>query len=135
MLTIKFNFLDKLKTNPKKIFFIDAFGALLTATLLFGILAQFEQYFGMPLEILYALSLGAFFLFIYSIMCHRFIQKNFKPFLRIIIICNLIYSLVSLGLLINFYELLTILGLAYFILELTLIGVLVFVEYKSYSKQ
>tara|TARA_B100000809_G_scaffold254377_1_gene291492 strand:+ start:1180 stop:1587 length:408 start_codon:yes stop_codon:yes gene_type:complete len=135
MLIIKSNFLDKLKTNPKKIFFIDAFGAFLTATSLFGILVQFEQYFGMPLEILYVLSLLAFFLFIYSIMCHHFIQSNFKPFLRVIIICNLIYSLVSLGLLINFYNRLTILGLAYFILELILIGILVFIEYKSYLKQ
>ncbi len=129
------NFLNKLKTNSKRIFLIDSFGALLTAISLFGILAQLEQYFGMPRKILYLLSGIAFCLFIYSISCHKLIKSNWKPFLRILIICNIIYSLISFGLMIKYSEKLTELGWIYFILELIVIGIIIIVESKSYLNQ
>ena len=132
MLNRKQNFLNRLKTNPKRIFLIDAFGALLTTISLFGILAQLEQYFGMPKNTLYLLSGIAFCLFTYSISCHRLIKSNWKPFLRILIICNIIYLLISLGLMIKYSEKLTELGWTYFILELIVIGIIVIVEYKSF---
>ena len=135
MLHRKQNLLNRLKTNPKRIFLIDAFGALLTTILLFGILAQLEQYFGMPKNILYLLSGIALCLFIYSISCHLLIKSNWKPFLRILIICNLLYSLVSLVIIIKHSEKLTELGWTYFILELIVIGIIVIVEYKSYLNQ
>jgi hypothetical protein len=131
----KQNFLYELKTNPKRIFLIDSFGALLTAILLFGILAQLEQYFGMPKHALYLLSGIAFGLFIYSMSCHRIIKSNWKPFLIILIICNIIYSLISLGLIIKYSEELTELGWIYFILELIVIGIIIIMEYKLYLNQ
>ena len=131
----KQNFLNKLILNQKRIFLIDAFGALLTAFLLFGILAQYEHYFGMPSTVLYALSGTAFGLFIYSISCYRFIKSNWKPFLGILIVCNIIYSFVSLGLLIQHAEQLTDLGWIYFILEIIVIGVIISLEYKAYLSQ
>ncbi len=129
------NFLDKLKTNPKQIFLIDAFGALLTTFLLFGVLGQLESYFGMPSKVLYILSGTAFCLFMYSISCYRCIESNWKPFLGIVIVCNSMYVLGSLGLIIIHFEKLTELGFLYFILELIVIGTIVFVEYKSYLHQ
>ena len=135
MLNRKQNFLNRLKTNQKRIFLIDAFGALLTTILLFGILAQLEQYFGMPKNTLYLLSGIAFCLSIYSISCHILIKSNWKPFLRILIICNLLYLLVSLVMIIKHSEKLTELGWTYFILELIVIGIIVIVEYKSYLNQ
>ena len=125
--------LNKLIINPKQIFLIDAFGALLTTFLLFGILAQLQQYFGMPNKILYLLSGIAFCLFIYSISCHMLIKSNWKPFLRILMICNLLYSLVSLIMIIKHSEKLAELGWVYFILELMVIGIIVTMEYKSYK--
>lgn len=119
--------------NPKRVILIDAFGALLTTFLLFGILAQLQHYFGMPNKVLYLLSGIAFCLFIYSISCHTLIKSNWKPFLRILIICNLVYSLVSLVMIIKHSEKLTELGWVYFILELMVIGIIVLVEYKSYK--
>lgn len=130
----KQNFINKLIINPQLIFLIDAIGALVTAILLIGI-AQLEQYFGMPSIVLYILSGIAFCLFIYSISCHRFIKSNWKPYLGIIIICNIIYSILSIGLIYKHYEKLTELGMIYFILELIIIGVIVIVEYNSYSNQ
>jgi hypothetical protein len=131
----KQNFLNKLIINPNRIFLIDAFGALLTTFLLFGILAQLEQYFGMPKKVLYLLSGIAFCLFIYSISCHRLLKSNWKPFLRILIIGNVIYSLISLGLIIKYSEKITELGWMYFTLELAVIEFIIIVEYKSYTNQ
>ncbi|PQJ69644.1 hypothetical protein BTO14_16765 [Polaribacter butkevichii] len=131
----KQNFLNELKTNPKRFFLIDAFGALLTAISLFGILAQLEPYFGMPKKTLYLLSGIAFCLFIYSISCNKFIKLNCIPYLRILIISNIIYSLISLGLLIKYSEKITELGWVYFILELLIIGIIVIAEYKLYLNQ
>ncbi len=128
-------FLNKLKANPKKIFLIDALGALLTAILLFGILAQLEKYFGMPSNVLYTLSGVAFCLFIYSISCYQLINSNWKPFLKIIIGCNSIYLLVSMACIVLHSDKLTELGWMYFILEFVVIGIMIIVEYKLCSNQ
>jgi len=122
----------KLITNPKRVFLIDAFGALLSAILLIGILAPLEHYFGMPKMTLYLLAGIAFCLFIYSISCNRFIKSNWKPFLIIVIISNIIYSLISLALITTYSEKLTELGWIYFMLEFIIIGIIVIVEFKSY---
>ncbi|WP_435263548.1 hypothetical protein [Tenacibaculum sp. nBUS_03] len=132
ILNWKQDFLNEVKTHPKRIFLIDAFGALLTAILLFGILAQLEQYFGMPQKIVYLLSGIAFCLFIYSMCCNKFIKSNWSTFLRILIISNIIYSLISLGMVIKYYEKITELGCIYFILELIIIGLIIITEYKFY---
>lgn len=128
------NILNILKNNPKQIFLIDALGALLTTFLLFGVLTRLEQYIGMPSKALYILAGIAFCLFIYSIICYRFIKSNWKPYLRIIIICNIIYSLISIGLVYLNYKTLTELGFVYFTLEITIIATIVIVEYKLYRK-
>ena len=130
----KLNLRTKLISNPKKNFLIDALGALLSTLLLFGILAQLEEYFGMPKEIIYLLSGIAFCLFMYSINCYRFIKSNWKPFLRILIICNILYLLISLAIVITYSEKLTELGWLYFKLELIVILIIVIIEYKTYLK-
>lgn len=129
----KHSLLHKLATNPKRIFLYDAFGALLTAFSLVAILAQLEQYFGMPQETLFLLAGIAIGLFIYSLSCHRFIKSKWKPFLRILIICNAAYLLISLGMVIKHSETLTALGWLYFILEFIVIGVIIRIEYHTFS--
>ena len=52
--------IENLTNNPKKVFLIDAIGALITVISLSGILTQFKAYVGVPLNILYYLSAGAF---------------------------------------------------------------------------
>ena len=126
-------FLQELTTNPKRIFLVDALGALLTAISLFVIVVQLEYSFGIPSKVIYIMSGTAFSLFIYSISCHLLIKLNWKPFLGVIIACNSIYSLVSIGLLIKHSEKLTELGWIYFMLELTVILIIVIVEYSAYT--
>ena len=60
-------FLNQLIAHPKRVFLLDALGALLTTLLLAGVIAQFEGYFGMPKQIVYLLSTIAFSFFIYSL--------------------------------------------------------------------
>lgn len=126
------DFLNELIADPKKIFLIDALGALLTAILLSALLAPLEHYFGMPSIVLYSLSGIGFFLFIYSISCHRFIKSNWKPYLVGIIACNFIYSILSIGLIYEHYGKLTYLGLIYFAFELIVIGIVVTIEFNSF---
>lgn len=114
---------------------IDAFGALITSISLIGILAPFEQYFGMPKNSLTLLSGIAFCLFTYSISCHELIKSNWKPFLSILIICNIIYLTISIGLIIKHSEKITELGWLYFVLELIIVGVVISLEYKSLLNQ
>lgn len=135
MLNGKENFLNQLTAYPKRIFLIDTFGALLTTFLLFGILTQFEEYFGMPKKNLYLLSGIAFCLFIYSMSCYLFIKSNWNLFLKILIICNATYLLISSVIIIKNLDKLTALGLIYFILELIIIGIIIIVEYKTISNQ
>ena len=122
-------FINKLALNPKKIFLIDGLGAFLTAFLLFIMSRMLNEYVGMPKVILSILSTIAFFFRLYSLYCSFFLSnKRWYPFLRAIIIANLLYSYLTLGLVIYNYSRLTILGATYFLLEIAVISILVFLE-------
>lgn len=116
--------------KPKILFLIDGFGALLTASLLFFVLRNFNEYFGMPKKILTYLSAIAACFFIYSICFYLFI-KGFRTIsIRAIGIANLMYCLLTLGLVISYYSRLTVPGITYFILEIMLVFGLVYIEFK-----
>lgn len=119
-----------IQNNPNRIFLLDALGALLTALLLFGILAQLEQYFGMPKKVVYLLSISAFGIFIYSFLCYRYVKLNSKSWLRFLIVLNSLYVLTSVGMLIQFSPSISYLGWIYFTLELLVIGSIISIEYK-----
>ncbi len=125
-------FLPKLINNPKRVFVMDALGAWLSMILLYGVLVPFESFFGMPRKALYVLSGIAFCLFIYSTACNRLIKSNWKPYLRLLIICNVLYTVLSIGYLIKHANHLTTFGWLYFIPELVLVGIVVWIEYKTY---
>lgn len=125
------NLLSKAEISPNRIFLVDAIGALLTAIFLSVILAQFEFIFGMPSRTLYLLSGIAFCLFLYSITCYLTIKKNWKPHLKIIIICNIIYGLLTIGFINIHFEKITKFGLLYFVAELIIIAIIVIIEYKT----
>ncbi|MCF6348539.1 MAG: hypothetical protein L3J20_09610 [Flavobacteriaceae bacterium] len=86
---------NKIISNPKKLFLIDSLGAFITAFLLGVVLTRFEVVFGMPKTVLYYLSLIALIFSIYSICCHFLLEKNWKPYLKGIIIANLTYCLIT----------------------------------------
>lgn len=120
----------KLNNNPKTIFIVDGFGALLTAFLLFGVLRPFDVLFGMPKDILVLLSLIALAFAIYSFSCYFFLKANWKPFLIVISIANFLYCCLTLGLVYYLYSELTGLGVAYFLVEVVVLMALVMLEWR-----
>jgi hypothetical protein len=120
--------LDQLVHNPRRIFLMDSIGAMLSAFLLGGVLTNFEDSFGMPRLQLYFLALIAVLFAVYSMVCHLLAGARWKPLLKVIAIANLAYCGLTMGLVIFFFERLTPLGIAYFVGELVVIGVLVGME-------
>ena len=117
--------------KPKTVFLVDGLGAVLTAIFLKAILKPFNKYFGMPRETLTTLSLLALALAIYSFSCFAFTDTNPKKLLRPIILANLTYCLLTGGLVIYFYNKLTLVGLCYFVAEILIIAGLVYIEVKT----
>ena len=115
----------------KRLFLIDFSGALISTFMLGVLIPKFNHFIGMPISILYPLAFTAFIFAIYSGFCFLKIKKNWKPFLTIIAICNLIYCCITLILVIQQHEQLSILGFIYFIIEMIIITALVILEYKT----
>jgi len=126
--------MSKMILNPKKLFLIDSLGGLLSAFLLGAVLASFETTFGMPQKVLYFLSFIACVYAIYSFLSYWQIKENWRLYMRIIVIANMIYCLLTIGLVIYYYQELTKLGVIYFLLEIVVIISLVIIELKTVSK-
>lgn len=130
--------MDNLTSNPKRLFLIDSLGAFLTAFLLGVILTRYEAYFGMPGKVLYPLSILACVFGLYSMGCYFWVRSHWRPFLKAIALANLTYCLLTTGLVVSFYQSLTILGILYFSGEMIVVGVLIYIElfavYKNKSE-
>lgn len=122
--------ITSLTTNPRAVFLLDGAGAFLSTVQLFA-LAKFHTFFGMPQPILFLLCAIAFTLAIYSLCCYHFITNKWRSFLTITIASNVIYSLLTLSLMVYFHTVLTALGFTYFILELVVLSCIVSIEVKT----
>lgn len=116
--------------NPKKTFLIDALGALLSAFLLGVVLVSFEEFFGMPKQVLYYLAFTSSLFAVYSFLCYLKTPENWPNYLRAIAILNIFYCFVTAGLIVQFFQQLTIFGIIYFACEILLILNLVSIELK-----
>ena len=125
------SFFEKIATDPKQLFLIDGIGALISAFFLGVVLVAFEPVFGMPKNVLYSLASIPCVFAVYSFGCYFLLQRRRKLFLRGIAIANLMYCLVTLWLLYLHNESLTAFGKGYFILELLILGILIWFELKS----
>ena len=108
-------------------------GALLTATIITIIAAGFSAFFGMPQHILFVLAGIAFTFFVYSFCCYYFMPRNWRAYLTVIMTGNACYAAATIGLVSYFYSSITPLGLLYFIGELIVIAVLLWIEYRTIS--
>ena len=117
----------------KNIFLIDSCGALLTGLLLFLVLRPFNDYFSIPKAALTYLSVIALLFSFYSIACFFLLNNHWKPYLIIIIVANVLYCLLTFGLLVYYHQSITLLGIAYFLGEIVIIGGLVFIELQTIS--
>lgn len=118
------NFVD----NPKQLFLIDSLGAMLTGLILFVIMRQPKEYFGMTKTALTYLSFVATCFCIYSCACFLFLKGRWTPFVKLIGIVNLLYCASTIVLLIKYYAALTTIGSIYFLIEIAIICLLSYVE-------
>jgi hypothetical protein len=124
---------NSFKKNPGRIFILDGCGAIVSGTCLGIIIPMFQDSFGMPLQILHILALIALVFAIYSFTCYFLSGKNWKLFLRIIMTANALYCLLTAGLVIYYFPVLTLLGLTYFVLEIIVICLVIWFEGLTYS--
>jgi len=123
--------IKRISTNPKNIFLLDAFGALLTAFLLFFVLRTFNTFFGLSKTILEYLSLLAVVFSVYSFSCFFLLNNNWKSYLKIICIANILYCLFTFGIILYYYQSISVFGIAYFFGEILVIVGLVFLEIRT----
>lgn len=119
------------KLQPKTIFLIDGIGALLSAILLGLVLTRFESFFGLPKNVLYVLSGIAVLFSIYSLTNAVIKPDKSAPRLRFIAVANLLYCVLTVVLLIAFYQQLTVYDLLYFVGELLIILSLAYYELRA----
>lgn len=117
--------------NRKKLFFIDGLGALLSAFILGLVFTRYQSLIGMPIEKLHFLAGLACVFMLYDIWCYFKKPNNSRNYLRAIAIANFIYAIISIGLVIQFYDQLTLIGLSYFILEITILFILASYEFNT----
>lgn len=122
--------ITKLISKPKNIFLLDSIGAFLTALLLGFVVVKFHDAFGMPQKTLYFLSALALAFALYSLFCYYYVTTKWRSYLYLIMIANILYCCLTTGLIFYYFHELTILGFVYFILEISIIIGLVFLEEK-----
>ena len=121
--------ITKAELNPKKLFLIDGFGAILSAFLLGVVLVKFEELFGIPTSVLYFLATIPIFFVIYDVFCY---QKHLKIglLLKGIAVLNILYCCISIGLISCHFSSITILGWTYVIVEIILVSFLAMIEFR-----
>jgi O-antigen/teichoic acid export membrane protein len=122
---------EKIVQNPRKLFLVDGTGALLTALLLSLLLASLEQFFGMPKTVLYALASVAFLFGVFSFSRSLSGTRNWRRALGFIRTANILYCCLTIGLVIFYNEQVSIWGILYFLGEIVVILLLVFLEQQA----
>ena len=122
--------IKKFIEKPKNIFIIDGFGALLTALLLFFVLRDFNSFIGLPKTTFEYLSFLALIFSIYSIVCFFAANNKCKLYLKIICISNIVYCILTFGIVIYYYQSISVLGIIYFLGEIAVISGIIFLEIK-----
>jgi hypothetical protein len=120
-------------TKPRLLFLLDGLGAAATTIALLFVLRPFGHYIGMPIDIVNNLSVLGFVFCVYSIGCYFLLKRNWSPFLSIIACCNLLYCVATITLLYLNYSSLTRLGISYFLVEIVIIGLIVYIEFRVAS--
>lgn len=114
--------------NPKKLFQIDGFGAVLSAVLLGVVLVKLEKYFGIPKPTLFLLASIPCLFALYDFYCFTSNDKNIATLLKGIAIANIVYSVLSIGLAIYHFNTITFLGWMYIIGEIMIVTAMAILE-------
>lgn len=96
---------------------------------------RLNVYFGMPRDILTYLSVLAAAFCLYSATCYFTVKHRHARFLRLIGIVNILYCVLTIGLVVVYYKVLTYLAIIYFLAEAVVVCALAYVELKTASAQ
>lgn len=118
----------------RRLFLLDGLGAVLSAFMHGVILVSLESIIGMPSNVLFVLAAVACIFAFYSLLCSCRIGENWRPFLKAIAVLNLLFCIASFGLMIYFYQHLTVWGVLYFAGEIIAVTGLAMFEWKSASR-
>ena len=117
--------------SAKQLLFVDGIGAVVSAVMLGLVLPHFQRHIGMPITELYLLASLPIAFAVIDFYWLLFRKGNERAGLLLIAFANMAYSLLSMLLVIVNFELLTALGLSYFVIELLLLAALVAFELKT----
>ena len=121
--------------TTRKLFLIDALGALVSAFLLGIVLVYFESSFGIPAKVLYLLAAFPVLFAVYDLICYARLKTNLPGFLTAIALANLGYCLLSLIMAALHYESITLLGWLYIVGEVLLVVGLAILELKVAQRE
>lgn len=124
------NLIKKLSQSPHQLFLMDGIGALFSALLLGGVLAKYHTFIGIPPETLFFLAAFPVLYVLYDVYCYRTMPDHVHVKIKGVVGLNLLYTLISIGVLVLFKERLTAVAYLYFSLELMVIFLLVLLELK-----
>lgn len=122
------------KTQPYHLFLMDGFGAIISASLLILITLLRPSFFYFSSITIRILSAVAYIFAIYSISCSLCKPKKWSKFLFLIAISNLIYCGITCLLVVNNLSKLSTLEIIYFFVEILLVTILVYIEFKVAKK-
>jgi len=128
------NFSKVKALTPKELLLIDGIGALVSAAFLGLILPSLSPYIGLPDEVLYFLALLPVLFAIFDFGCYFFKSSGFKNALKIMVVANALYCVLSIICLGYHFDALGNLGWVYFILEILILLVLIKVEWEVVVK-
>ena len=122
------NLIEITLQNPRKLFLLDGFGALLSSFLLGCILTEFENIFGIPKPTLYLLALIPIFFVLYDAFFYFKKNTNINYGLKGIAILNFSYCIISIFYAFFHIESITFLGWFYIFIEIIIVSLLAIFE-------
>ena len=117
--------------EPKKLFLIDGYGALLSSLLYGMVLSRYESVFGVPQKTVYFLGVLAGLYAVYSFSCYLIKLKDWRLNMKIIAMANLIHCCLTIGIVIFYFYEITLIGILYFFGELIIVVPLALWEMKT----
>ena len=121
-------------SNPRKLFVIDGFGALLSAFLLGVVLVKYEWFFGIPKMTLYFLALLPCLFAIYDLFCYYSEERYIARRLKVIAFINISYCLLSFVLAVYHIDVISWYGWVYIIIEIFIVIFLANIQLKVSEK-
>lgn len=116
--------------QPKKIFLFDGLGAMLSAALLYFLLMPNATWIGLSETQIHVLAIGALCLAGYDLIARIVYTSERGWLIKALALLNTLYCITTLSVLILHYSSIIILGWAYFLGEMAIVGVLVYLEWK-----